>query len=80
MESTISVKGQVTLPKALRDAMHLKVGDKVLFEEGSDGAYVIRPRTTDVHMLKGCVSYHGMPQTLDQMDAAIALNAGTTLS
>jgi antitoxin PrlF len=80
MESTISVKGQITLPKALRDALHLKVGDKVLFEEGSDGTYVIRPRTTDVQMLKGCVSYQGAPQTLEQMDKAIAEHAGNTLS
>ena len=39
MESTITAKGQVTLPKASRDALHLKAGDKVLFEERSDGAY-----------------------------------------
>jgi hypothetical protein len=60
--------------------MHLKVGDKVLFEEWNDGAYMIRPRTTDVQMLKGCVSYQGAPQTLEQMDAAIMAHGETALS
>lgn len=79
MEATITTKGQVTLPKALRDAMHLKIGDKVLFEEGLDGAYIIRPRTMDVQMLKGCISYVGEVKTLEQMDLAIAENAKGSL-
>ena len=79
MEATITTKGQVTLPKALRDAMRLKVGDKVLFEEGLDGAYIIRPRTVDVQMLKGCISYVGEAKTLEQMDLAIAQNAKGSL-
>ena len=41
MEARITVKGQITLPKALRDAMHLKTGDKVFFEPLEDGTYVI---------------------------------------
>ena len=75
----MTVKGQVTLPKALREALHLKVGDKVMFEESSDGAYVLRPRTTDVQQLKGCVSYVGETKTLKHMEAAIAEHAGTTV-
>ncbi len=76
MESTLTVKGQITLPKALRDSLHLKTGDKIVFEELEGGAYLLKPRTLDVQALKGCVSYKGAPKTLDDMDRAISENAG----
>lgn len=74
MEATLTTKGQITLPKALRDALHLKTGDMVLFEELEDGAYVIKPRTMDVRSLKGCVSYRGSVKTLQEMETAISIN------
>lgn len=76
MEATLTTKGQITLPKALRDSLHLKTGDKIIFEELDNGAYLLKARTTDVGVLKGCVAYNGAPATLDDMDAAIAENAG----
>ena len=76
MEATITVKGQITLPKALRDALHLKTGDRVFFEELEGGAYIITPITTDVQTLKGCVLYQGSTKTLQEMEAAISANGG----
>ncbi len=76
MEATITAKGQITLPKPLREALHLKTGDRVLFEEQEDGGYVITPITTDVRALKGSVAYQGAPKTLQDMEDAIATNAG----
>ena len=76
MEATITAKGQITLPKPLRDALHLKTGDRVLFEELEGGSYALTPITTDVQALKGCVSYHGPVKTLEEMEDAIAENAG----
>jgi len=38
---TLSTKGQVTIPKDVREALHLRPGDKVLFDvEGGDCARV----------------------------------------
>jgi AbrB family looped-hinge helix DNA binding protein len=38
---TLSTKGQVTIPKDIRAALHLRPGDKVLFDvEGGDSARV----------------------------------------
>lgn len=75
MEVTLTTKGQITLPKSLRDALHLKTGDKIFFEEQDGGAYLLKARTTDVSVLKGCVAYEGV-KTLEDMEAAIVENAG----
>ena len=40
--STITSKGQTTLPAHIREALHLKAGDKILYEIQGD-AVVIRP-------------------------------------
>ncbi len=76
MESTITTKGQITLPKALRSALHLKSGDKIVFEELEEGGFVLKPKTLDVQALKGCVSYKGAPKSLEDMEQAISKNAG----
>lgn len=40
--STMTSKGQVTIPKAIREALDLKPGSKVIFDVGSDGAVLLR--------------------------------------
>jgi AbrB family looped-hinge helix DNA binding protein len=75
MESTLTTKGQITLPKALRAALHLKSGDKIVFEILEDGSYVLKPKTLDVRVLKGSVSYKGKAQNLEDMQNAIIANA-----
>ncbi len=38
---TVSTKGQVTIPRDIREALHIRPGDKVLFDlEGGDRALV----------------------------------------
>ena len=71
MEATVTSKGQITLPKNLRDTMHLKTGDKLVFEMLEDGVCLLRTKTLGVRVLKGCVSYKGAPKTLDDMELAI---------
>lgn len=44
MTTTITVKGQVTLPKAVREAVGLKPGDKVeVRATASGGVYIEKP-------------------------------------
>jgi antitoxin PrlF len=40
--TTLTVKGQVTIPKRVRDALGLKPGDEVEFEVGEKGAALLR--------------------------------------
>ncbi len=42
MATTITVKGQVTIPKRVRDALGVKPGDEVDFVLGDGGEVVVR--------------------------------------
>ena len=43
MATTLTSKGQVTIPKHIRDAMHLKPGSAVEFAVGEAGSVVLKP-------------------------------------
>ena len=44
MESALTIKGQATIPKAVRDHLHLKPGDRVKFFVHPDGSVVLLPK------------------------------------
>ena len=74
METTVTSKGQVTIPKAMRDQLNLAPGDKVKFFLQPDGRLVILPKLP-ITALKGMVRPIGRPVSLEEMDAAIAKGA-----
>lgn len=76
MQATITSKGQVTLPKPIRDRLHLKRGDRIDFVLEDDGCLRIAPVTASVTRLKGMLPKPDAPVTLEAMDAAIARRAG----
>jgi len=41
--STLTSKGQMTLPKAAREALHLKPGQRLRVEVTADGGWLLRP-------------------------------------
>jgi AbrB family looped-hinge helix DNA binding protein len=51
-ESTISSKGQVTIPKAIRDRMRLKAGDRLRFVVDADGSVRLASAGRDVSTLR----------------------------
>ena len=71
MQTTITSKGQVTLPKPIRDQLHLRPGDKIDFTLEGDGLRVT-PVTASVTQLKGMVPKPTAPVSLEEIDAAIA--------
>ena len=76
METTkLSSKGQIILPKAVRDAHQWQPGTEFVVEEVSEGI-LLRPRNafpaTRLEDVIGCAGYHGPGRTLEEMDAAIA--------
>jgi antitoxin PrlF len=44
MESAITVKGQATIPKAIREHLRVKPGDRVKFFIHPDGSVVLLPK------------------------------------
>lgn len=72
MQATITSKGQVTLPKVIRDRLHLEPGDRIEFILEGDDALRVAPVTASVTQLKGMLSKPDVPVTLQEMDEAIA--------
>jgi len=75
MESTITSKGQITVPKALRDRLHLKTGDRVAFVVGADNTVRVVAKHRSVQHLKGCLPKPAKPVSLEEMDRAIGEGA-----
>ena len=71
MQATITSKGQVTLPKALRDHLHLAAGDRVEFILEANQVIRLVPRTTSVARLKGILPKPEHPVSLEEMEDAI---------
>jgi len=53
--STLTSKGQITVPKEIRDHLKLRTGQRLEFQVAADGRVVMRPRSRDVRDLKGIV-------------------------
>lgn len=70
MESTITVKGQITIPKAIREHLHVKPGDRVKFFVHPNGTVFLLPKIP-VSALRGIVK-SSRRATLEEMDQAIA--------
>jgi len=75
METTrLSSKGQIILPKAVRDAHHWAPGTDFSVEDTGDGV-LLRPlktaQPTRLDDVVGCLGVKGPARTIEAMDAAI---------
>jgi AbrB family looped-hinge helix DNA binding protein len=75
METTrLSSKGQIILPKAVRDSHHWTPGTDFSVEDTGDGV-ILRPvrtsRPARLADLVGSLSVKGPARTLEEIDAAI---------
>jgi AbrB family looped-hinge helix DNA binding protein len=73
MSATITSKGQTTIPKAIRDRLNLKTGDRVEFVVEEDGRVVLVPATSHVTELKGIMPRPKKVASLEEMEAAIQI-------
>ncbi len=74
--TTISSKGQVTIPKAIRDKYHLEPGDKIEFLEDTQGVVTIWPVTQSITKLKGMIAKQEKPVSIEEMNRAILEEGG----
>ena len=71
MESSITAKGQATIPKAIREHLRLKPGDRIKFFVHPDGSVVLLPKLP-ASALRGIVRPRRRPVTIDEMSTAAA--------
>jgi AbrB family looped-hinge helix DNA binding protein len=73
--ATLTSKGQITVPKEVREQLNLSTGDRVRFLSDGEGRVVMVPATISITELRGCLPAPARPVTLAEMDAAIAAGA-----
>jgi len=70
--ATITKKGQLTVPKPIRDSLGLHTGDKVEFSINRKGEAIFRPVTKKVDDVFGRLyRSERKPLSVEQMDAVI---------
>jgi len=74
--ATLTSKGQLVIPKDIREYMRLEPGDRLDFVI-KDGEVVIRPAVSDVRALKGLLKRAGAkPVSVSAMNKAVRKRAG----
>jgi len=70
--ATLTSKGQITVPKAVRDALHLRPGDRLAFQVKEDGSVEMRPETISIRSLVGIVKTKRKASvSIEEMNEAI---------
>jgi antitoxin PrlF len=73
MLATLTSKGQVTLPKEIRDRLSLDAGAILDFQITADSTITARHVVPDARRIRGLLkSPHAAPLSVEQMDAAVS--------
>lgn len=78
LTTTVSTKGQVILPKAIRRALRWDAGTRLVVENTSEGVLLkpeprfVETRPEDVF---GCLAWAGPPKSLEEMQEGILAEA-----
>ena len=68
----LTSKGQITIPKQIRESLHLHNGDKVQFLLQESGEAILRPITRTVDEVYGKLKKpKAQPHSVGEMNAAI---------
>ena len=69
--ATLTSKGQITLPKPIRDRLGLRAGDRVAFRAREDGAIVMEAETLDLRSLRGILKPKRRGVTSEELEEAV---------
>ena len=75
--ATLTTKGQVTIPKSVREGLGVDAGDRVAFVEASKGVYTVVAVSRDVRELKGIIAKPVKPVGVEAMKRAVAKRAAS---
>lgn len=76
MQATLTSKGQITLPKDLREKLSLCAGDRVEFIFEDDQSVRLVAKHIPVTRLKGMLPKPPKPVSLEEMEQAVKAGAG----
>lgn len=65
--ATISSKGQITLPKELREKYHLREGETAVVVDGGEGILIKHGRASLRGLLKGKIDSKGFEEDLKKL-------------
>lgn len=78
LTTTVSTKGQVILPKAIREQRHWDAGTRLVVENREDGVLLktapLFPATR-IDAVFGALAYSGKAKTIEEMNDAVAAEA-----
>jgi antitoxin PrlF len=73
MLATVTNKGQVTVPKAIREQLNIGPGTQLDFRLNDDGSISVRPLKHSVLAIVGLLKRsESAPVTVEQMNRAVA--------
>lgn len=73
MLATLTSKGQITLPKEIRDRLQLDAGATLDFELLADNTLLVRPIKADARRIRGLLrSPHPQALTVEEMDQSVS--------
>lgn len=58
-DATLTSKGQTTIPKEIRDSLHMKAGDRMTFTLMPDDTVVMRVKSKSITELAGALHKKG---------------------
>lgn len=73
--ATLTSKGQLTLPKEIRERLGVRQGDRVEFRTDAEGRVWVEPATQDLAPLRGLFGPVTRRRTQDDIDEAIRRGA-----
>ena len=63
--STVSTRGQITIPTSIRKKLEINAGDRIIFEE-SEGCVTIK-KPVDFFKMEGCFSLGHLPDDEEEL-------------
>ncbi len=78
MQATLTSKGQLTLPKALREKLSLSAGDRLEFFFDEEQGVRLVAKHASVRRLRGMLPRPERAVSLEAMDKAVLEGAGSS--
>lgn len=69
--AVMTSKGQITVPKDVRDKLKLKAGDRVEFSQDEFGNFTLHPKNGDIRELRGFLPKPTKPVSDEEIRDAI---------